>query len=110
MKKKEKKRANRETELDGAQGDDEDAEEDRNGAVAHDLGGGAHDAGLPRTHLVPAPCVEERFLKVPPFPPALFPETHRFAIDWSPCCVLRVRGNVAEGFPFSSSWIGAVHC
>lgn len=68
--------ADREAELNGTQGGDENAEEDGDGAIAHDLSAGPHDAGLPGTHLVPAPRVEERFLKVPPFPSALFPETH----------------------------------
>jgi len=64
-----------EAELDRTQSDDEDAEEDRDSAIADDLSRGSHDAGLPRTHLVPTPRVEKRFLKIPCIS-TLFPETH----------------------------------
>jgi len=66
----------REAELNGTQGDDEDAEEDGDGAVADDLSGGSHDAGLPGTHLVPTPCVEERFLKIPRIATLFHSHTH----------------------------------
>ena len=39
-----------EAELNGAHGDDEDAEDDGDVAVASDLGGGARDAGLRRAY------------------------------------------------------------
>ena len=66
----------REAELDGTQCDDEDAEEDGDGAVADDMSGGSHDAGLPGTHLVPTPCVEERFLKIPRITTLFHSHTH----------------------------------
>lgn len=65
-----------EAELNRTQGGDEDAEEDGDGAITHDLSGGTHDAGLAWTHLVPAPRVEKRFLKVSSTFATLFPETH----------------------------------
>lgn len=74
-----------ESELDGAEGDDEDAEDDGDGAVANHLGGGAHDAGLPGPHSVPAPRMEERLLQLLRF----VPETHcdRFCLFQSPVVV-----------------------
>lgn len=64
-----------EAELDRTQGNDKDAEEDGDSAFTDDLSRGSHDTGLPRTHLVPTPRVEKRFLKIPRIS-SLFPETH----------------------------------
>ncbi|KAF7809721.1 Epoxide hydrolase 4 [Senna tora] len=41
------------------QSDDEDAEQNGDRAVSYDLSGGAHDAGLPRIHFVPASSMTE---------------------------------------------------
>lgn len=63
-----------ETELDRAQSNDQDAGDDRDGAVANGLGG-AHHAGLPGTHTVPATGVQERLPEILGIL-ALIPETH----------------------------------
>lgn len=56
-----------ETELDGAERDDEGAEQGGDGAIAERVGGGAvavHGVPARGGHLVPAPRVQERLLQV----------------------------------------------
>ena len=70
-----KKLNHREPELKRTQGDDQNAEENRHGTIPYDLSCGTHDAGLPRTHSIPAASVQEGLPKFPAIV-ALLPETH----------------------------------
>ena len=70
-----------EAELDGAEGDDESAEDDGDGGVPDDGAGGGfvHEAGLPRPHphAVPAAGVQEGLPQPAVLAAALIPsETH----------------------------------
>ena len=84
-----------ESELDGAQGDDKNAENNGNGTITKDLGRGGHHTGLPRPHPVPASRMEEWLPEIPPLL-SLVSETH-FKFFLKPTAYTQRKKNTDNG-------------